>query len=32
MALPYHLESSQLIFNANQLNSFYMIGTFVIKE
>ena len=29
---PYHLETSLLIFKANQWTGFYMIGTSVIKE
>ena len=28
----YHIETSQLIFRANQLIGFYMIGTLVVKD
>ena len=29
---PYHVETSPLIYSANQWTGFYKIGTFVIKE
>ena len=29
---PYHVETSPLICSANQWTSFYMIGTYVVKE
>ena len=29
---PYHIETSLLIYRANPLARFYMIGTFVVKE
>ena len=28
----YHIETSQLIYNSNQLTGFYMIGTLVVNE
>ena len=29
---PYHIETSPLIYRANQCTSFYMVGTFIMKE
>ena len=29
---PYHIETSPLIFRANESTGFYMIGTSVMKE
>ena len=28
---PHHIETSHLIFSANQLTGFYMMGTLVVK-